>query len=307
MKQRTLFIALLLLAAIPFAIPSQAVANLAFLTALAAALGQSWNLAGGFGGMTSFGHAAFFGVGAYTGAILQTRYGVNAWLCLPAAALTGAAAGWIVGWAACRSGLRGSYLALVTLAIAEALRILANSIEFTRAGLGISLPLKMQAAGMQFADKRWFYAAALLLAIFATALAIWLSRSRFGARLMAVRENQDAAQALGVRLVPTQAAALALSAAIASMGGVLYLQVYLYIDPSIAFGVGRSVEMLLVALIGGAGTVLGPLVGAIVLAGVGDAARVLIERPGFAPALYGVVLLLIVGFMPNGLVGRRSA
>ena len=297
---RLLTIALATLALLPFASHSQFLANLAMLTAMSAALGQAWNIAGGFGGLTSFGHVAFFGLGAYVDAILQTRYGLNPWLGLPAAALLGGGAGWLIGLATFRAGLRGSYFALVTLAFAEAFRVLANSIGITGGGSGILIALHPSVASFQFADRRGGYAAALALLALATFAAQRLSVGRFGACLMAVRENEDAACALGVRAVRVKSAALALSGALTALGGVLYVQSYLYIDPPTAFSIERSVEMLLVAMIGGAGTVLGPLLGALVVHAIADTTRSLIATPGVAPMLYGVVLLLIIGFLPGG-------
>jgi len=150
------------------------------------------------------------------------------------------------------------------------------------------------------------YAVVLILLALATGLAAWLVRSRFGARLMAVRENEDAAAALGVDPLRTKVAALAVSGAIAAPAGVVYAQTYLYVDPSIGFGVERSVEMLLVAMIGGAGTVWGPVLGALVLHAINDTTRGFIDTPGFAPMLYGVVLLAIIGFLPDGIAGLRA-
>ena len=302
---RWFHLAIVLLALVPFALPSQFLVNLAMLTAFSALLGQGWNIAGGFGGLTSFGHAMFFGVGAYAVAIMQTRWGINPWLGLPAAAVLGALVGAAVGLAAFRAGLRGSYFALVTLAVAEVFRILANSLDITRGGLGILIPLKPTLMNFQFADRRTAYAMVLALLVIAMLIAAWLRRSRFGARLAAVRENEDAGAALGVDLVRIKTQALALSGAITATGGVLYAQMFLYIDPSIAFGVERSVEMLLVAMIGGAGTVWGPVLGAIALHLIADTSRVLIQTPGFAPMLYGVVLLAIIAFLPHGIAGLR--
>ncbi len=309
MRRAVLPAALLVLALLPFASSSQFLANLATLTAVSAALGQAWNIAGGFGGLTSFGHAAFFGLGAYAAAILQTRYGLNPWLGLPGAAIVGGGAGWLIGVSAFRAGLRGSYFALVTLAFAEAFRVLANSLDITGGGSGILLPLHPGLANFQFADRRVTYALALALLGIATATAQWLATGRFGARLMAVRENDDAARALGVQAVQVKSAALALSGALTALGGVLYVQSYLYLDPGIAFSTERSVEMLLVAMIGGAGTVLGPLLGAIVVHVIADTTRSLIATPGFAPMLYGVALLLIIAFLPGGVarIAERRA
>jgi len=290
----------------PFAVPSQFFVNLAMLTAFSALLGQSWNIAGGFGGLTSFGHAVFFGIGAYAAAILQTRLGLNPWVALPVSMVLGATAGMVIGAAAFRAGLRGSYFALVTLAVSEAFRVLANSLEITKGGLGILIPLHPSLTNFQFLDRRAMYSVVLALLVLAMGIATWLRRSRFGARLVAVRENEDAAAALGVNVVRTKVTALTLSGAIAAPAGVVYAQTYLYVDPSIAFGVERSVEMLLVAMIGGAGTVWGPVLGAAVLHAIDDTTRSSINTPGFAPMLYGVVLLVIIAFLPNGIAGLRG-
>jgi branched-chain amino acid transport system permease protein len=301
---RPALIAFALLA--PLALPSQYMVTLALLTVISAALGQGWNLAGGFGGLTSFGHVGFFGLGAYTAALLQTRYGWNPWLGLPAAALVGALVGGIMGLAAFRAGLRGSYFALVTLAFAEAFRVLVNSFDFFGAGLGIQLKLAPSALNFQFLDRRVSYLLALSLLAMTTGAALHLRRSRFGARLAAVRESEPAAAALGIDVVRSICLALALSAALTAMGGVLYLQSYLYIDPSIAFSPQRSVEMLLVAMIGGAGTVWGPLLGALVLHIVADGSQLLTSRPGVAPMLYGVLLLAVVWLLPGGIARFRG-
>lgn len=298
--------ALCLLALAPFALPSQTLVNLALLTAVSAALGQAWNIAGGFGGLTSFGHAVFFGVGAYSAAIVQTRFGLSPWFGLPLAALLGAAVGYGIGVAAFRAGLRGAYFALVTLAFAEVFRVLANSLEITGGGLGILIPLRNGVAQFQFGDRRVSYAMALILLALTLAAATWLRGSRFGARLVAVREGEDAARALGIDPVQLKARALALSGGLTALGGVLYAQTYLYIDPSIAFGTERSVEMLLVAMVGGAGTVLGPVLGAIVLHAIADGSRALTDTPGIAPMLYGVVLLVVIAVMPGGLTRLLS-
>ncbi len=310
MNRRTTWVigaGLVLLALAPFGLRSQFLVNIAMLTAISAALGQAWNISGGFGGLTSFGHSAFFGFGCYSAAILQTRYGLSPWLGLPVGALAGGAVGLVVGWASFRAGLRGSYFALATLAFSEAFRILANSIDYTRAGLGILIPLHVAPESFQFNDRRVFYAMSLALLAGATAVAAWLTRSRFGAQLIAVRENEDAARALGVNVLRTKVWVLTISGALTALGGVLYAQTYLYIDPSIAFGSDRSIEMLLVCMIGGSGTVMGPLLGAIALHVVADTSRTFIDVPGFAPMLYGVVLLLIIAFLPGGIARLRRA
>ncbi|HJQ61198.1 MAG TPA: branched-chain amino acid ABC transporter permease [Vineibacter sp.] len=291
--------------------------NIAFLVLVAAFLGQSWNIAGGFAGQMSFGHVVFFGTGAYASTILHVTYGWNPWAAWAVAIIAGGAVGAGIGVLSFRAGLRGSYFALVTLAFAEVFRILANSVPFTRGGLGMLIKGDQRPENFQFRDPVWFYYLALALCVLSLALAWWLTRSRFGARLAAIRENEDAAQALGIDVFREKVRVLALSGALCAAGGTVYAQKYLYIDPSIAFGVDKSIEMLLVSMIGGAGTIFGPLIGAGALQVVGEVTREIGNLvPGIKNAqplaliVYGLILVLIVGYLPDGLMGlfrRRRA
>src|SRR4029079_16890505 len=232
-------------ALVPVFVTSGSVLNMVIMTLYAALLGQAWNILGGFGGQFSFGHAVFFGTRAYAMAVLQTVFGINAWLALPAALLLGAAVGLLVGALSFRYGLKGSYFALVTLAFAEVFRILANTFQFTGAGVGIQLPLRDTAAEMQFPDKTGFLYAMLLLVTASLLVAWWLKRSRYGAWLQAVRDNEDSAAALGVNVFRVKLGALAISGALMAAGGAFYLQYYRYIDPHLAYGPAISVEALL--------------------------------------------------------------
>jgi len=309
MRRQDVLLALALAAAIvlPLVAPGYLV-EVSMLVFFLAFIGQSWNISGGFAGQTSFGHAVFFGTGAYTSTILQITFGWNAWLAWPAGAIAGAIVGWIIAVLSFRAGLRGSYFALITLAFAEAFRILANSVSFTHAGLGMLIKADPRPANFQFRDPIWFYYLALALCIVSLLIAWQLTRDRFGARLVAVRENEDAARALGIDVFAEKVKALTLSGAIAAAGGTFYAQKYLYIDPNIAFGVDKSIEMLLVTMVGGAGTIFGPLLGALALTGINEATRALAS---VVPALknvqplslivYGVMLILIVGRLPDGL------
>src|SRR5215472_4649693 len=191
---------LLALASVPLLVHSDFWLHFAIMTLYFGLLGQAWNLLGGYGGQRSFGHAAFFGTGAYGAAVLQVDLAVNPWACLVLAGLFGAAAGAIVGALSFRYGLRGSYFALVTLAFAEVFRIVADTVPFTGAGVGLQIPLKQSAGNFQFADKLGFYWVIFGLTALATAAAWWLENSCFGADLVAVRENEDAARALGIEV-----------------------------------------------------------------------------------------------------------
>jgi branched-chain amino acid transport system permease protein len=288
--------------AFPFVFPSNFMVNFGVLALFYAFIGQSWNIAGGFAGQLSFGHVAFFGVGAYASAIVQLRLGLSPWLGLPASALAGAAVGGVIAALSFRAGLKGSYFALITLAFAEVLRIVANSIGITGGGLGMLIPMKAGAGNFQFADRSGFYFLILALAVLSIALAEWLRRSRFGAHLAAIRENEDAARALGINVFAEKVKVMVLSGAIGGVGGCFFAQYFLYIDPLIVFGVDKSVEMLLVSMIGGAGTVYGPLVGALLLALVSDVTRVLTQIQGLSLVLYGGLLVVIIAFLPNGLI-----
>lgn len=293
----------------PLLVPNYLV-NIGMLVFFTAFLAQSWNIAGGFAGQTSFGHVVFFGTGAYTSTILQVTYGWNPWLAWPVATAMGGVVGWAIAVLSFRAGLRGSYFALITLAFAEVFRILANSLPFTKGGLGILIKADPRPTNFQFKDPIWIYYLALLLCLASIAIAWHLTRSRFGARLVALRESEDAARALGIDVFAEKVKVLTLSGAMCAAGGTFYAQKYLYIDPSIAFGVDKSVEMLLVSMVGGAGTVLGPLIGAFTLMGINEATRWLAS---VVPALknvqplslvvYGLMLVLIVARLPHGLAG----
>ncbi|MDB5806639.1 MAG: putative high-affinity branched-chain amino acid transporter, permease protein [Betaproteobacteria bacterium] len=280
--------------------------TLGFVTMVlyATLLGQAWNILGGFGGQFSFGHAVFFGTGAYAMAVLQMRFGLNAWAALPCAIALGGVAGTLLGALSFRYGLRGSYFALVTLAFAEVFRILANTFDFTGAGVGLQLPLQEGAAQLQFATETGYLYLALALATVSLLFAWWLKHSRYGAWLAAVRDNEDSAAALGVNAFRVKLVAITVSGALMAAGGAFYVQKFHYIDPHLAYGAPISVEALLSAIIGGMGTVFGPLLGAVVLHGLGELTRnSLSSTPGASLVIYGALLVLIIMFMPRGIAG----
>ncbi|HKW36598.1 MAG TPA: branched-chain amino acid ABC transporter permease [Burkholderiales bacterium] len=294
----------LAVALLPLLVASGFVLNLAIMVLYSTLLGQAWNLLAGFGGQYSFGHALFFGTGAYASAALQVHVGLNAWLALPIAIALGAASGVLVGALSFRYGLRGSYFALVTLAFAEVFRILANSVAFTGGGVGLLLPLKESAADMQFSGKAGFLYLILALVLAGFLLSWWLKRSRFGAWLAAVRDGEESAAALGVDVFRVKLAAIAMSASLMSAGGIFYVQYFHYIDPHIAYGPGVSVEALLGPIVGGLGTLFGPLLGAAVLQALGEITRNLAgDVPGVSLVAYGLALVGIVTFLPRGVAG----
>jgi branched-chain amino acid transport system permease protein len=267
----------------------------------------SWNVTGGFGGLASFGHAAMYGTGAYASAILQVQYGVNAWPAFVAGIIAGALMGAFIGALAFRYGLKGSYFALVTLAFAEVLRICASSFSLFGGGSGLQLKLTPGVAQLQIASRPVVYTILLAAVALSLVLTAWIQRSRFGAYLVAVRENEDAARALGINTYRIKVQAMAISGAFAGLAGALYLQLWLFVDSTIVYGSAISVEALIGPMIGGAGTVWGPLVGTLGLHLLGEGAKHLLSNaPGLNFVLYALVLISALRFLPQGLMGAAA-
>ncbi len=308
-----------LLLALPLFVTSGHWIEFIELTLFVAVMGQGWNILGGYGGQYSFGHALFFGTAAYVQALLQFRYGLSPWTAMWFALAGSVLVASFVGYLSFRYGLRGSYFALITLAFAEAFHVLARSfISITEGGRGVQLALNQDperaVATFQFnfagdfLRAYGFYYTMVAIVALTYAATWWMERSRFGAQLVAVRENEDAAQALGIDAFRVKMGAICLSAAIMALAGIYYVQKFLFIDPGIAYGPSKSVEALIAPIIGGLGTLLGPLVGALFIQGVGEIAKETIgvfwpDRPGVDLILFGCILVLVLGFLPRGLVG----
>ncbi len=301
---RHIVIFVLVVASIPVWSDSGVLLNFVMTALYACLLAQAWNVLGGFGGQFSFGHALFFGTGAYAQAIAQMQWGLNPWLALPLGMALAGGVGAFVGALSFRYGLKGSYFALVTLAFAEVFRIVATSVPFTGAGVGLMLPLRESAANMQFGSRAGFVWLMLGLVTLALGITAWLRHSRFGACLQAVRDNEDAARAVGVDPFRVKLVATVLSAALMGAAGAFYVQVFQYIDPGIAYGPHTSVEALVGAIVGGMGTLWGPVLGALGLHILADLTRNLFgQLPGINMVIYGSVLVLIVMFLPRGIAG----
>lgn len=289
-------------------VTSNVVLNFLVFTLILAIAAQGWNLLGGYGGQYSFGHAAFFGMGAYVSAILQQRFGVNAYPAVAFGIAAAALLGYAIGAMVFRAGLRGSYFALVTLAFAEVLRILANATEITGGAAGLLISLNLGAGNLQFANRSSFLIVGAVLLALAMLITLALEKSRLGAQLVAVRENEAAAAALGVDILAVKLRTISLSAALTGAAGALYAQYFLYIDSNIAFGTWISVEALLAPIIGGAGTVFGPLIGALILQGLSEGTKMLIGKiPGLDLIIFGVLLILVVRFPLHRIPGLLAA
>jgi branched-chain amino acid transport system permease protein len=289
----------------PFASPY--VVHVLVLLLFSAYLGSAWNVLGGYAGQFSFGHAAFFGIGAYASTLLLVHAGVSPWLGLFAGGLAAAGFGCFAGYLAFRYGLRGPYFALVTLAFAEMLRIVAVNWMAVGGPMGILIPLPRGGDSwwrLQFREKLPYYYVMLGLLAAVLALTWRLERSRLGYALAAVRENEDAAEAAGVDTLRAKLAAMALSSFLTALGGSFYAQYFSFIDPSLVFGVSVSVEILLRPIVGGAGTLAGPLLGSLALTPLAELTRwALRGRPGVDLMLYGALLVAVITFLPRGLAG----
>ena len=294
----------LVIATLPFLTHSGVLLNFVVMALYASLLAQSWNILGGYSGQFSFGNAVFFGTGAYIQAIAQMQFAMNAWSALLLALCASACVGLFVGSVSFRYGLKGSYFALVTLAMAEIFRILSLSVNFTGGGVGLMLPLNSSFIGMQFVEKSGYVWLILSLVCVSLLITSFIKHSKLGAYMQAVRDNEDAAKALGINPFSVKLVAISLCSVVMGAGGAVYVQLFQYIDPSIAYGPQSSVEALVAAIVGGVGTLWGPIIGATALLLMSELTRNLFGQiPGINMVIYGFVLVFIVLFAPRGLTG----
>lgn len=268
-------------------------------------LGVAWNILGGYAGQFSFGHAAFFGIGAFTSTLLQIHAGVNPWVGIFLAGVAGLLLGLFIGSLSFRYGLRGPYFALAMLALAEMLRVVAVQWMSVRYPLGIVIPLKGDSFwDFQFSSRVPYYYIILSMLAIVLYLIRVIEGRRIGSYFKAIRENENAAETLGINLFKYKLLAMALSSSLTAMGGTFYAQYYLTIDEEAAFGVGVSIEILLGPIIGGAGTVFGPVLGAGILETLSEGTRNLLGGySGVHLMLYGAILVFVIIFLPKGILG----
>jgi branched-chain amino acid transport system permease protein len=298
-----LAVLLILLHALPFVFPE--FVHLFIITLLYALMGQGWNILGGYAGQFSFGHALFFGIGAYTSSLLFVKLGVSPWLGIVAGIGVAVAIGLFIGFLSFRYGLTGPFFALIMLAFAEIFHMVSKSWDQVGAALGILIPLKGNSPSlMQFTEKEPFYFMLLWIVALVTYFTWRFEGTRTGLYWQAIRENQDAASALGVSPMRFKLVAMTFSAGLTAMGGTIYAQYLLYIDPDSTFGVINSVEIMLRPIIGGPGTALGPLLGSMVLTPLSEVTRIALRAySGAYLMLYGAILVIVVIFLPDGLMG----
>jgi len=267
-------------------------------------LSQCWNIMSGYSGQFSFGHAAFFGTGAYASSILLTKYAITPWIGMLVGAVVSLLIGLLIGFLSFRYKLKGAYFALASLAFAEILRQIIQNMDYFNKTMGIIIPLKANPFMYQFSSRVVYYYVIFILATLVTLLVYKLSRSKLGYNLVAIRENEDAARSLGVDTYRNKMIAIGLSSALTALAGTFYAQYLLLIEPPTAFSSDVSVSILLPAIVGGAGTVLGPVVGAFIMTPLGELTNALFSGiPGMQFIFYGAVLVLVILFLPEGVVG----
>jgi branched-chain amino acid transport system permease protein len=271
--------------------------------------GQAWNVMMGFAGQLSLGHSLYVGVGAYAAGALFFHYGIGPWAGLWLAMLLCVALGLVIGFLAFRFGISGVYFALLTIAFAEFTRIGFDHLDWLGGPGGMFLKVA-QRDSWDLANFRgppfMYYYAMLALAGGAFILCFFLLKSRAGYYWQAIRENEEAAQALGINTFRWKMLAVAISAAMTSVAGVFFAFYYNNLFPHEIFNIGRSIEIILGPVIGGVGTLFGPILGAVVLTllsdGITEAVAALgWEIPGIKQVFYGVVLLAVIMFLPNGI------
>jgi branched-chain amino acid transport system permease protein len=280
---------------------------------LYAMLAQAWNLLAGYCGQISLGHAVFFGAGAYTSTVLFRTLGVTPWLGMLAGALMAIALSQVIGYPVFR--LRGHYFAIATIAVGEIVQTLMINWDWVGGARGLFVPIKRPDSlwNFQFHEsKQTYYYIALGLLLFALWLTNRISGSRTGFYFRAIREDQDAAASLGIPVARYKQRAMALSAGLTALGGTFYAQYILFIDPESVLPLSLSILVCLVAVLGGVGTLWGPLVGAAILVPLSEGTRVALGGTGKAVDLlvFGGLIMLISVIQPGGIMalaqrGRR--
>ena len=308
MKTPTLLFPLLLLVLLILLpiVASEYLLHIFILVLLWAYLATSWNILGGYAGQHSLGHGVFLGIGAYTSTLLFIRLGISPWLGMWIGGALSALAAWFIGYLCFRYGLKGPYFALVTIALAEAFVFISSNIVSIGGARGLEVTwIGHNPLMMQFDGKLGYYYLILIILVFGILITQWLHKRRPGYQWVAVRENEDAAEALGVDTLRTKIEATVLSAFMTAIGGTFYAQYFTYIGPRTVFGEVVSVQILIFAIIGGLGTVWGPAVGALLLVPVAELARANLSGSvgGAHLVLYGTVMVLVMLFVPKGIVG----
>jgi len=270
---------------------------------LYATLGHAWNILGGYAGQTSLGHGILFGLGAYCSTMLLTQTGLSPWFGMLAGAALATVVGVLLGFVGFR--LRGHYFVIATLVVAESVYLLFSAWDWVGAALGLQIPIAEESfTNFQFhRNKAGYYYIAFALLVATTLLVAWLERSKIGMVLRAIRDDEDAVRSLGFSPLKYKLIAMALSAAICGAGGVFYAQYVLFIDPPSVLALSLSVLIALIPILGGTGTLIGPILGAAVLIPISEYSRIYFSGSGRNVDLliYGFLIMIMSVYRPDGL------
>lgn len=303
------WVVFLLGALAPFAL-SSAWTSIAILTLLFIYFSIAWNLVGGVAGQFSIGHSLFIAAGAYTTVVLSTHLGISPWIGMFAGSLLAVVIGVFIAWLAFRYELPQLSFALVTIALAMLGFLGISSSDFLGASSGLTLPMQTSALMYQFRADKAYYAVILIHVIVALVLSTWLYHSKVGLYLRVIRDNERAAHAIGVPVLKYKMLAMAISAALTAFGGTFYAQYLQYVEPHTFAGFDMIIQIILLTVVGGSGTIWGPVLGAVLLIPLGELLRQSFggSMPGVHILVYGLFLITVIRFAPDGLVGafRRA-
>lgn len=298
---------LLLAFALPLIIRSATYMHILVLLLFYAYLTTSWNLVGGFAGVLPLGHAAFVGIGAYTSTILSLQYGISPWIGMLVGGVLATVAGVIIGLPTLK--MRGAYFALATIAFAEGFRVMVENVDYIgplklNGPRGLQIPpLDTGLANFMFSSKEPYYYIILVMLLAVMLLTYLISRSKLGYSLIAGGEEPEAAMALGINVARARLIAMAISSFLTALAGTFYAQFSLYIHPKSIISLDMSFEIAFIALIGGRGSIIGPILGALLLRPVSDFCRIYFgdSLPGMHLIIFGLVLILVMYYQPRGL------
>lgn len=301
-------VVLLVIAVTLVAVPlSNTMQDVLIQTFLWAGLALAWNIAGGYAGLISFGHAAFFGLGAYTSTILSVHYALTPWIGMWVGGILAAAFGAVLAMVCAR--LRGPFFILSTLAAAEVVRIAAlNWANLTGGAEGLSILPVTSVANMVFATKTSYAILLLTYLVIVYVLTKMLEGSRYGLFLFAVRDDEDAANAAGVNLLLARSSAMCLSAFLTAIGGSLFAQYFQFLDPTHVLSAELSFQFALLPALGGLGTAIGPVLGSIAITPLSELLRSHLGSgaAGLHLAIYGGVLIVVMLYFPGGIAGALA-
>ena len=298
-------ITLLLLLLFPLVITQTYLIHVMILVFMFGMLGVAWNIMGGYAGMFSFGQAAFFGIGAYTSSFLLVTFQINPWIGLIAGGLVAALMAAAIGYPC--SNLRGHYFAIATIAFGEIVRIHFNNWKLVNAAEGITIPMMDESLAnfMFHSSKLPYYYIMLAFLLLALVICYFVANSKMGYYFRAIKESHDVAEVLGVNVVRYRLIAIMVSAFLSAMAGTFYAQYILYIDPDSVMLLAISVQIVLISMLGGAGTIMGPVIGAAILLPISELTRIWLGHKGTGVdmLIYGFLITLISVYQPQGIWG----